>query len=260
MNVSTPTGRKQFVLLLVSWFICEEERLGYDPTIHYDVLKRCWEFDAFDKVSQRMLNYKCDSTIQDACSVFGRHTRCFTATLKRKRPADDDPPSSHADKVIIKDSRAQVDKGNICDEVDKKLEDTYPRLEAGAVVQIFGASNRYGEDTTQYIMQGGNGVNSVDELIAVAYDAMVARTAILKRCGIGGILIGFDNPIRTGDVTGPHCPDRTCTLPYMGISNLEKSIVKCTALDDWESLIYLLCWLRAIGVNRDGQNVAVGTD
>ncbi|KAJ2809544.1 hypothetical protein H4R20_000046 [Coemansia guatemalensis] len=314
MDVSTHAGRRDFVSLLVNWSICEEERLGYDPTIRYNKLDRCWEIDVFDKDSRSAKTYICDTIMQDACSVFGRHTHCFTARLKRDQLADDDSTSPRADKVLIKDAWAHVANGSIHDEVaylyeirqklgeDKKLEGTYPYLEAGAVVRICGASNRYAEDTTQHIMQGGNGnipkvqrehrrlvmspigeplqsVSSVDELIVVAYDAMAAHAAILKRCSIlhrdisinnilvrrnssssiGGMLIDFDNAIRTGDFMGAHRPDRTGTLPYMSICNLEESSVKRTALDDWESLIYILCWLGTIGMNRDDQSNSVDT-
>ncbi|PIA18252.1 hypothetical protein COEREDRAFT_6501 [Coemansia reversa NRRL 1564] len=315
MDVSTPAGRKAFVSLLVNWSICEEERLGYDPTIRYNTRDRYWEIDAFDKDVQGTRTYICDGIIQDTCSVFGRHTRCFTATLKQEQPVNNNLTPSQADKVLIKDAWAHVAKGSIRDEVaylheirqklggDKSLEGTYPYLEAGAVVRISGTSNRYAEDTTQHILQGTNGnmpevqrehrrlvmspigeplqsVNSVDELIVVAYDAMAAHTAILKRCailhrdisvnnilvcrgpssGIGGMLIDFDNAIHVGDFTGTHRPDRTGTLPYMSICNLKESDVKRTALDDWESLIYILCWLGTIGVNRNDQNESVNMD
>ncbi|KAJ2610872.1 hypothetical protein H4S08_003427 [Coemansia sp. RSA 1365] len=314
MDVSTPAGRKAFVSLLVNWSICEEERLGYDPTIRYNTRDRHWEIDAFDKDVRGKRTYICDSIIQDACSVFGRHTRCFTATLKCEQSADGDLVSSRADKVLIKDAWAHVAKGSIRDEVaylyeirqklggDKSLEGTYPYLEAGAVVRINGTSNRYAEDTTQHILQGTNGnmpevqrehrrlvmspigeplqsVNSVDELIVVAYDAMAAHTAILKHCailhrdisinnilvcrgssGIGGMLIDFDNAIHVGDYTGTNRPDRTGTLPYMSICNLKESDIKRTALDDWESLIYILCWLGTIGVNRNDQSESVNMD
>ncbi|KAJ2806992.1 hypothetical protein H4R20_001462 [Coemansia guatemalensis] len=315
MDISTPAGRKDFLSLLVNWSICEEERLGYDPTIRYNKLDRCWEIDAFDKDSRSAKTYICDSIIQDACSVFGRHARCLIARLKQDQLADDNSTSPRANKVLIKDTWAHVAKDSIRDEVaylyeirqklgeNKELEGTHPYLEAGAVVQICGTSNRHAEDTTQHIMQGGNGnipkvqrehrrlvmspigeplqsVSSVDELIVVAYDAMAAHTAILKRCSvlhwdisinnilfrrnssseIGGMFIDFDNAIRTDDFTGAHRPDRTGTLPYMSICNLEVSNVKRTALDDWESLIYILCWFRTIGVNRVDQSDSVGME
>ncbi|KAJ1880518.1 hypothetical protein LPJ57_002200 [Coemansia sp. RSA 486] len=45
----------------------------------------------------------------------------------------------------------------------------------------------------------------------------------------------------------------TGTLPYMSIGNLSQSSVARTVLDDWESIIYVLCWLGTFGVNYDDE-------
>ncbi|KAJ2799402.1 hypothetical protein H4R21_003561 [Coemansia helicoidea] len=115
-------------------------------------------------------------------------------------------------------------------------------------------------------------VNSPDELIVAVCDAMEAHTAIVRRCGIlhrdisfnnilvrrtgdmvGGMLIDFDNAIRLDVEHVAGQPDRTGTLPFISVGNLEESLVARTSLDDWESCIYLLCWLGASGVNDDDQ-------
>ncbi|KAJ2770554.1 hypothetical protein IWQ56_002121 [Coemansia nantahalensis] len=115
-------------------------------------------------------------------------------------------------------------------------------------------------------------VNSPDELIVAVCDAMVAHTAIVRQCGIlhrdisinnilvrrtggkvGGMLIDFDNATRLDVEHVAAQPDRTGTLPFMSVGNLENSKVARTSLDDWESCIYLLCWLGASGVNDDDQ-------
>ncbi|KAJ2316631.1 hypothetical protein H4R23_003445 [Coemansia sp. Cherry 401B] len=116
-------------------------------------------------------------------------------------------------------------------------------------------------------------VRSVDELIVVVGDVMAAHTAIVRRCGIlhrdlstnnimfcrdddgmvRGLLIDFDNAVLQSDLHDEQRPDQIGTFPYMSIGNLEQSSVKRTALDDWESLIYILCWLGTIGINRDDQ-------
>ncbi|KAJ1727526.1 hypothetical protein LPJ61_004521, partial [Coemansia biformis] len=112
-------------------------------------------------------------------------------------------------------------------------------------------------------------INTVDELIVVVHDVMCAHAAILEHCRIlhrdisinnilirgegaqiVGMLIDFDYAVRTGGATGgQQNPDRTGTPPFMSIGNLELSSVERTALDDWESLIYILCWLGTIGIN-----------
>ncbi|KAJ1641877.1 hypothetical protein LPJ64_006216, partial [Coemansia asiatica] len=53
----------------------------------------------------------------------------------------------------------------------------------------------------------------------------------------------------------PRRPDMTGTRPYMSIGNLSKSSVERTVLDDWESIIYVLCWLGTFGVNYDDEGL-----
>ncbi|KAJ2512078.1 hypothetical protein H4217_007064 [Coemansia sp. RSA 1939] len=115
-------------------------------------------------------------------------------------------------------------------------------------------------------------VANADQLIVAVADVMEAHTAIFKECrilhrdislnnmmfrdlddgSVGGVLIGFDcaKDIEAG--SWETRPERTGTLPYMSINNLEAaSLVKRTQLDDWESLIYVLCWLGTTGINDD---------
>ncbi|KAJ1661549.1 hypothetical protein EV178_006546, partial [Coemansia sp. RSA 1646] len=112
-------------------------------------------------------------------------------------------------------------------------------------------------------------VRSVDELIVVVADAMIVHDAIRKQCNIlhrdistnnilvgrtdgnvHGILIDFDCALRI-DVAADRekRPVMTGTPPFMSIGNLSGSDVDRTELDDWESIIYVMCWLATIGVN-----------
>ncbi|KAJ2708672.1 hypothetical protein H4R19_004636, partial [Coemansia spiralis] len=115
-------------------------------------------------------------------------------------------------------------------------------------------------------------VMSPDELIIVICDAMEVHTALVEQCQIlhrdisiynilvrrfgnevGGMLIDLDNAIR---MTGDHIAarsSRTGTLPFMSIGNLAANNVKRTALDDWESALYILCWQGTLGVNIEDQ-------
>ncbi|KAJ1896266.1 hypothetical protein LPJ81_004780, partial [Coemansia sp. IMI 209127] len=115
-------------------------------------------------------------------------------------------------------------------------------------------------------------VHDVDQLIVAAADVMNAHTAIFKNCGIlhrdispnnmlfrrfgdntvQGILIDFDCAKDFSIEKSERRPERTGTYPYMSINNLDpRSAVEHTQLDDWESLIYVLCWLGATGINYD---------
>ncbi|KAJ1726764.1 hypothetical protein LPJ61_004975, partial [Coemansia biformis] len=106
------------------------------------------------------------------------------------------------------------------------------------------------------------------ELIIVLADAMRAHARLLE-CGIlhrdisannilvvrgpgnnvRGVLTDLDCAIRVG-VERDLRPERTGTPPFMSISNLENSSVPRSELDDWESALYIACWLGVYGVSE----------
>ncbi|KAJ1764806.1 hypothetical protein LPJ74_006567, partial [Coemansia sp. RSA 1843] len=116
---------------------------------------------------------------------------------------------------------------------------------------------------------------SFDELITVCADAMRCHNAVLQHCDIlhrdisdnnilvvrmgdrvHGLLIDFDNAITLTEQRKTR-PERTSTFSYMSINNLLNSTgpeaVPHTALDDWESLLYILCHYATIGLKSIGQ-------
>ncbi|KAJ2055947.1 hypothetical protein GGI17_006446 [Coemansia sp. S146] len=110
-------------------------------------------------------------------------------------------------------------------------------------------------------------VKTAKEFVAVICDAMQCHYAIVDKCKIlhrdisnnnilvvrmedgtvRGLLIDFDCAIDISrdkkDVRG----EMTGTFPFMSLNNLTCSNVKRTSLDDWESVLYLLCWYATIG-------------
>ncbi|KAJ2515589.1 hypothetical protein H4217_005086 [Coemansia sp. RSA 1939] len=99
------------------------------------------------------------------------------------------------------------------------------------------------------------------ELICVLADVMECHNAIYKHCnilhrdmstnnilftgsgsGIKGMLIDFDHAICNDDVDSMRNFERSGTLPYMSITNLERGNADYSLLDEWESLIYIMCW------------------
>ncbi|KAJ1728638.1 hypothetical protein LPJ61_003926 [Coemansia biformis] len=117
-------------------------------------------------------------------------------------------------------------------------------------------------------------IQSEYELIIAFCDAMEAHAAIHRECKIlhrdisinnillrrvgdvvGSMVIDLDNAMRTGCKHVAAEPDRTGTLPYMRIGSLENSSVDRTELDDWESALYILCWLGTIGINLTDQDL-----
>ncbi|KAJ1727434.1 hypothetical protein LPJ72_005945, partial [Coemansia sp. Benny D160-2] len=112
---------------------------------------------------------------------------------------------------------------------------------------------------------------SFDELIAVLADAMLCHDAVWRHCGIlhrdisdnnilmvwqgermRGLLIDFDNAI-TNREQSAMWPGRTGTFPFMSINNLENEGIPRTALDDWESLLYVLCFYATVGLECIGR-------
>ncbi|KAJ2495723.1 hypothetical protein GGH96_006279 [Coemansia sp. RSA 1972] len=116
-----------------------------------------------------------------------------------------------------------------------------------------------------------NTLKSPYELMIVLADVMFAHSVILKTSGylhrdispnnimvvgdgerVRGLLIDFDHAIKT-DKSRLALAERAGTLPLMSICNLLNSEVQRSELDDWESLLYVVCWLGVHGVNRDEQ-------
>ncbi|KAJ1850427.1 hypothetical protein LPJ73_003457, partial [Coemansia sp. RSA 2703] len=115
-------------------------------------------------------------------------------------------------------------------------------------------------------------LRSVDELIVVVSDVMTAYMAIAQRCGIlhrdissnnimftrkpdgsvQGVLVDFDisMPVEDSELESRE-PDMRGTFPFMSIGNLTNSPLPRTVLDDWESLIYVLCWLCTYGFSKE---------
>ncbi|KAJ1859016.1 hypothetical protein LPJ73_001831, partial [Coemansia sp. RSA 2703] len=66
---------------------------------------------------------------------------------------------------------------------------------------------------------------------------------------VQGLLIDFDHAV---DLSVPETKrhlDRSGTLPFMSINNLNGQVDLVTGLDDWESVIYVLCWIGTYGFN-----------
>ncbi|KAJ2098384.1 hypothetical protein IW146_009984, partial [Coemansia sp. RSA 922] len=114
---------------------------------------------------------------------------------------------------------------------------------------------------------------SAAEFVTIVCDVMRCHNAFVNDCGIlhrdispnnilvfrgadgiaRGMLIDLDCAIdidqekreeREGRVKRK---EMTGTLPYMSINNLSGSIVEHTSLDDWESMLCVICWFATLG-------------
>ncbi|KAJ2547324.1 hypothetical protein EV175_005266 [Coemansia sp. RSA 1933] len=132
----------------------------------------------------------------------------------------------------------------------------------------------------------GNPLNSVEneeELVLVLADVMEFHNAIFEQCNVlhrdisvnnilvvrdfegqsasqpvRGLLIDYDHAVRT-DQRSRSYSRRSGSLPFMSIHNLEAHESERTPLDDWESLLYVICWLATLGINQaDRESIGSG--
>ncbi|KAJ1964014.1 hypothetical protein H4R35_007184 [Dimargaris xerosporica] len=108
-----------------------------------------------------------------------------------------------------------------------------------------------------------------EELIVVLADAMAFHRTLYDDCKLfhrdistnnimavrqnnqlRGILIDLDNAIHRENGLAPGRPERTGTLPFMSIGNLEGNENRRTAINDWESLLYVICWIGTFGLGE----------
>ncbi|KAJ2752791.1 hypothetical protein GGI19_003584 [Coemansia pectinata] len=108
---------------------------------------------------------------------------------------------------------------------------------------------------------------SVAEFVTVVCDAMRCHSAFVEFCNIlqrdvsdnnilvfrqgdgiaRGMLIDLDCAIDLGQGEQDKRNEMAGTDPYTSINNLSTSAVKRTSLDDWESMLYLICWFATLG-------------
>ncbi|KAI9474380.1 hypothetical protein BX667DRAFT_515796 [Coemansia mojavensis] len=120
-------------------------------------------------------------------------------------------------------------------------------------------------------------VKNEEELIIVLAEAMHCHNRILNECGIlhrdistgnilvvrsdsapsgvHGLLIDLDSAIQT-DANLKAPAERSGTPVFMSIANVEDLAEDRTALDDWESLLYVICWLATFGI-KSSNRIAV---
>ncbi|KAJ2258437.1 hypothetical protein GGI13_000610 [Coemansia sp. RSA 455] len=107
---------------------------------------------------------------------------------------------------------------------------------------------------------------SVAEFVTVVCDAMRCHSAFVDDCNIlhrdildnnilvvrsegiaRGMLIDFDYAIDLEQKEQDNLNKVTGTIPYMSINNLSESDVERTSLDDWESMLCVICWFATLG-------------
>ncbi|KAJ2556096.1 hypothetical protein EV175_002118 [Coemansia sp. RSA 1933] len=128
-----------------------------------------------------------------------------------------------------------------------------------------------------------NTVENEEELVLVLADVMEYHNAIFEQCNVlhrdisvnnilvvrdfegqsasqpvRGLLIDYDHAICMDQRYRSHSR-RSGSLPFMSIHNLEAHESERTPLDDWESLLYVICWLATFGINQaDRERIGSG--
>ncbi|KAJ2719781.1 hypothetical protein GGI07_005006 [Coemansia sp. Benny D115] len=280
IDLRTSAGRSELVTLLCNMSFCEVDQLGYDPSISYNKIADRWETTVFDddeiadgEPGQHV--YKIDKQLSTPEGIAYDDPRNEVMIMRIITDALSDdqnfagmyPILEHSGvvwfadtdgKYMIKDNEEHVvgrlgenaiGKNHIC--VHKNL-----------VMKLIG--------------EPLYSARSVYELIIVVADAMLVYMVIWKKAKIlhrdisdnnilitridgwvRGMMIDFDNSL---DISDPKVlkrvvqPGMTGTLPFMSILNLEDHQGGYyTVLDDWESTLYMLCWLATFGVNTEDQ-------
>ncbi|KAJ2748692.1 hypothetical protein GGI19_006005 [Coemansia pectinata] len=189
-------------------------------------------------------------------------------TLKKIREAfyDNNPDDIFYPKIVV-GGRVKFKRGS------QLVEDTTSTIYEGvnskllAIVSSDSLFRAHRRIVMKSIGEPLRTIKTAKEFVAVICNAMQCHYAIVDKCKIlhrdisnnnilvvrmedgtvRGLLIDFDCAIDISrdkkDVRG----EMTGTFPFMSLNNLTCSNVKRTSLDDWESVLYLLCWYATIG-------------
>ncbi|KAJ1931325.1 hypothetical protein FBU59_006751, partial [Linderina macrospora] len=247
MKLSTPEGRRAFIELLVYWSLCDMDQLGYDPTIRR-VEGATGDSESDDSNEAMHLNHVHDKLQgKDLGFPYVESVACGDIMLG----SGGDFWVDSSDRIL---SALSEESRKMClAEGQTKLPS---RIHRRLCRQPIGKPLSTVKDET--------------ELMHVLLDAMRCHMALVDDCKLlhrdisennilvvrqsgkaRGLLIDLDHAVRLDVDRGDECRARTGTLPFMSINNLRGSEHECTASDDWESFLYLICWLATYGINGD---------
>ncbi|KAJ2832764.1 hypothetical protein FBU31_002024 [Coemansia sp. 'formosensis'] len=116
MDISSVKGRRAFISLLVDWSLCSVDRLGFDPTIRYEIDQASG--DPYLEIDVHNIDastgqvdshtYYSQQCVGAANRLTGRHARYFTASTSRESM---DKPT-----FLIKDVWATLDSNSASSE------------------------------------------------------------------------------------------------------------------------------------------------
>ncbi|KAJ1661657.1 hypothetical protein EV178_006491, partial [Coemansia sp. RSA 1646] len=230
-------------------FIASTAKPGHGATIEPDIfIKYAWP----EATEDANVDYRDE----------GRHLQKITRTIESEANLDGKCPRYQSGGRVMISRRV----GN---EGIKAVDDTSRSILSDGICQQLDDDQGFvnGLRVHKVICMKGVGkplkeLENVFELICVMADAMECHWEIYQRCKIlhrdistnnilfsgsgskiKGMLIDFDHAICEDDKDAVRHFERTGTLPFMSINNLEGGKLEHSLLDDWESLIYILCWV-----------------
>ncbi|KAJ1764529.1 hypothetical protein LPJ74_006631, partial [Coemansia sp. RSA 1843] len=230
-------------------FIASTEKPGHDATIEPDIfIKYAWP----EATEDANVDYRDE----------GRHLQKITKTIEAEPSLDRKCPRYQSGGRVMINRR-------IGNEGIKAVDDTSRSILSDGICQQLDDDQDFvnGLRIHKVICMKGVGkplkeLENVFEVICVMADAMECHWEIYQRCKIlhrdistnnilfsgsgskiKGMLIDFDHAICEDDKDAVRHFERTGTLPFMSINNLEGGKLEHSLLDDWESLIYILCWV-----------------
>ncbi|KAJ2520188.1 hypothetical protein GGI11_002356 [Coemansia sp. RSA 2049] len=168
IDVVKEAGRRLLVTWLVNMSLCDEDKLGRDPTTYQNSKTGEWKIMVFDDGSEDL--YKLFTIIdcmRTADRTFGRHTRCYRCietdlSDDAERDSNNSAEQHNKREIFIKDTWAIVfresdqklrDEVSLLREINNKLKDNaeladkYPALVAGGAVKQVGKDGKYFEDS-----------------------------------------------------------------------------------------------------------------
>ncbi|KAJ2562030.1 hypothetical protein IW140_006490, partial [Coemansia sp. RSA 1813] len=230
-------------------FIASTEKPGHDATIEPDIfIKYAWP----EATEDANVDYRDE----------GRHLQKITKTIEAEPSLDRKCPRYQSGGRVMINRR-------IGNEGIKAVDDTSRSILSDGICQQLDDDQDFvnGLRIHKVICMKGVGkplkeLENVFEVICVMADAMECHWEIYQRCKIlhrdistinilfsgsgskiKGMLVDFDHAICEDDKDAVRHFERTGTLPFMSVNNLEGGKLEHSLLDDWESLIYILCWV-----------------
>ncbi|KAJ1661747.1 hypothetical protein EV178_006433 [Coemansia sp. RSA 1646] len=230
-------------------FIASTAKPGHDATVEPEIfIKYAWP----EATEDANVDYRDE----------GRHLQKITRTIEAEPNLDGKCPRYQSGGRVMISRRV----GN---EGIKAVDDTSRSILSDGICQQLDDDQGFvnGLRVHKVICMKGVGkplkeLENVFEVICVMADAMECHWEIYQRCKIlhrdistnnilfsgrgskiKGMLIDFDHAICEDDKDAVHHFERTGTLPFMSINNLEGGKLEHSLLDDWESLLYILCWV-----------------